>query len=721
MSHELRTPLNSLLILAQLLAENKPGNLTDKQVEYAQTIHSAGSDLLMLINDILDISKVEAGKMKIHLEPFYLTELVDMMNQKFQPQAQKKGLAFQIQIAEEVPSFINTDVQRLQQILNNLLSNAFKFTQEGEVRLEIQLVGPHPSPLPEGEGSGPPPPEGVGPHPSPLPEGEGENLRTLGDSRGEGLPPRPLGEGRGEGQPPRPLGEGRGEGHHLIAFSVTDTGIGIPKEKQQVIFEAFQQVDGTTSRRYGGTGLGLSISRQLARLLGGEIRLSSELDQGSTFTLYLPNQSAITVSSSPESPSEIATTAPVASETVETENPLMDDRESFQPEDKIILIIENDRKFATILMEVAREKAFKCLIAEEGKTGLQLIEQYQPHAIILDIGLPARDGWTVMERLKKPDMRHIPVHLISTAESSIKAKKMGAVDYLQKPVNMEQLSDALNQIEQFMTKTVKTLLVIADHESHKQKILSVVEDKNVEITPAETTAAALKYLKETIFDCVILDLDIEQRTGSKLLEKMQQKEEPCQTPLIAYAEREFTPTEETLLLQCAEKLPIKSVQSAERLLDEVTLFLHQLVAELPDDKRNMLKMVHDKTLRLNQKKVLIVDDDPRNVFALATILEDYDMEVIFANNGKQALQLLEEKDNIAIVLMDIMMPEMDGYEAMRQIRAQTRFRKLPIIALTAKAMKGDKAKCIEAGANDYLSKPVDTDKLISLMRVWLYR
>jgi signal transduction histidine kinase len=275
MSHELRTPLNSLLILAQLLAENKPGNLTDKQVEYAQTIHSAGSDLLMLINDILDISKVEAGKMKIHLEPFYLTELVDMMNQKFQPLAQKKGLAFQIQIADDVPSFINTDVQRLQQILNNLLSNAFKFTQEGEVRLEIQLVGPHPSPLPEGEG--------------------------------------------------------RGEGHHIIAFSVTDTGIGIPKEKQQVIFEAFQQVDGTTSRRYGGTGLGLSISRQLARLLGGEIRLSSELDQGSTFTLYLPNQSAITVSSSPESPSEIATTAPVASETVETENPLMDDRESFQP------------------------------------------------------------------------------------------------------------------------------------------------------------------------------------------------------------------------------------------------------------------------------------------------------------------------------------------------------------------------------------------------------
>ena len=673
MSHELRTPLNSLLILAQLLANNKPGNLTDKQVEYARTIHSAGYDLLTLINDILDLSKVEAGKMDVNVEELPLTEWVETIEQKFRHLASEKGLAFHIRVAEDVPQILKTDVQRLQQIINNLLSNAFKFTEEGEINLTMQRPA------------------------------DNEEVAIM------------------DFDPAKTL-----------AFSVADTGIGIPEDKKQLIFEAFQQVDGSTSRHYGGTGLGLSISRQLARLLGGEIRLHSEEGKGSTFTLYLLETLEISNSEDQPPPTSVpsqadetvtATTAPETAASEVVENQITDDREALQPEDKkIILIIEDDRKFSDILMELAHEKDFKCLVAEEGKTGLQLAEQYHPNAIILDVGLPQMDGWTVMEQLKdNPDTRHIPVHFISASEQSVEAKKMGAIGYLHKPVNMEQLGEAFQKIEQFIAKTVKNLLIVVDNEPHQQKILDLVGSGDIQITLAVTTTEALQHLKKTAFDCIILGMDIEQGSGIKLVEQMQQKEGLCQTPLIVYADRELTSSEEALLLQCADHLPVKAVSSPERLLDEATLFLHQLETNLPKEKRNMLRMVHDKEAILANKKVLIVDDDARNTFALATVLEEKNLEIIAGNTGNEALELLDKHPDIALVLMDIMMPEMDGYEAMRQIRTQERFRKLPIIALTAKAMKGDKAKCIEAGANDYLSKPVDSDKLISLMRVWLYR
>ncbi len=698
MSHELRTPLNSLLILAQLLANNKAGNLSDKQVEYAQTIHSAGSDLLTLINEILDLSKVEAGKIDVNAEDLSLTDLVEMVEQKFRHLASEKGLAFHITLADELPPVLNTDEQRLKQIINNLLSNAFKFTEKGEIKLEIKSKSPQPPFAKEG---------------------------ILSFEKGE-------------------LG-------NFIAFSVSDTGIGIPKEKQQVIFEAFQQVDGSTSRRFGGTGLGLSISRQLARLLGGELQLHCEEGKGSTFTLYLPqtrprnagtqeltrSNSEVPQVSVPSQTVKPAPTLPTTSAEVKTalkddrtilkaeDKSLLikDDRATVKPEDKSLLIIEDDRKFSGIVMELAREKHFKCLVAEEGQTGLQLVEEYQPNAIILDVGLPQLDGWTVMEILKdNPDTRHIPVHFISAADhNSLEAKKRGAIGYLHKPVSMEQLGEAFNSIEKFLTKTVKNLLVVVDNEIHQQQIQDLVGGVNVQITLAMTTTTALAQLKETSFDCIILDMDIEQRSGCQVLEQMQQVEGLCQTPVITYVERELTSVEEALLLQCADALPIKSVNSPERLLDEATLFLHQIEANLPVDKRQILRMVHDKEAILAKKKVLIVDDDARNTFALATVLEEKNMEVIGGNTGHEALELLEEHPDIAIVLMDIMMPEMDGYEAMREIRKQPRYRKLPIIALTAKAMKGDKTKCIEAGANDYLSKPVDTDKLVSLMRVWLYR
>jgi len=462
----------------------------------------------------------------------------------------------------------------------------------------------------------------------------------------------------------------------------------------------------------------------------------SEEGKGSTFVLSLPENFDVSHSdpqifkqldvqahpvlvSSPTD--ETLTTTPTTSTEVVPE--LKDDRATIQSAEQSILIIEDDRKFISILMELAHEKGFKCLVAENGQTGLQLVEEYQPNAIILDVGLPQLDGWTVMGILKDdPKTRHIPVHFISAADHNIlEATRMGAIGYLQKPVNLEQLGETFQKIEQFMHNTVKKLLIVVDNEPHQQQILDLVSAKDIETTLAVTMTTALQNLKQALFDCIILDLDIEQRSGSQLLKQMQEIDGLCQTPMIVYADRELSTAEEALLLQCADKLPIKSVHSPERLLDEATLFLHQVETNLSKEKRNILRLVHDKEAILANKKVLIVDDDPRNTFALATVLEEKQMEVIAGNNGNEALELLDEHQNITIVLMDIMMPEMDGYEAMRQIRAQDRFRKLPIIALTAKAMKGDKAKCIEAGANDYLSKPVDTDKLISLMRVWLYR
>lgn len=666
MSHELRTPLNSLLVLAQLLMENKADNLTEKQIEYAQTIHSSGSDLLVLINEILDLSKVESGKIEINQDIVELTELVHIIQQKFQPLADQKQLYFTIEQADELANLtITTDEQRLKQIINNLLSNAFKFTAQGEIKFTLQSAD-----------------------------------KTLCQ---------------------------RFKVSHCLVISVSDTGIGIPEDKQQVIFEAFQQVDGTTSRRYGGTGLGLSISRQLARLMGGDLIVESVLEQGSTFTLYLPYTTAVANKPSSYLP-EIKPSVPIVTTTSVTTEPkpisvaYSDDRTNLQVHDKVIAIIEDDRKFINILIELAHEKGFKCIAEEDGKIGLQLIEQYRPDAIILDVNLPSIDGITMMEKLKdNPETRHIPVHFISGLEQDNLVKKMGAIGFLLKPTNINELADAFKKIEQFISTELRQLLVICDHDSDCQQIIALAGGDNVQATVATSKITAMQILKLHDFDCIILDINCEQGCGIQLLDQLRTEMECPHIPLIVYAERELTEEELSILHRCEDNLPIKAVKSPERLLDEATLFLHQVESRLPKEKRQLLHLVHDKEAIFRGKKILLVDDDVRNTFALMTYLDGKEMNVIVANNGKEALTILDKNVDIDIVLMDIMMPEMDGYEAMQHIRKKPQFRKLPIVALTAKAMKGDKAKCIEAGASDYLAKPVNTEKLLSLMRVWLYQ
>jgi len=692
MSHELRTPLNSMLILAQLLAENKPKNLQDKQIEYARTIHDSGSDLLDLINDILDLSKVEAGKIEVNVEKVMLSEFSFNLESKFHHVAEKKGLQFHINLDPALPQYIHTDVQRFRQIVTNLLSNAFKFTEHGSVEVDIY-----------------------------RPTTDNAFLQA------NKLPAQ-----------------------NKVAIGVTDSGIGIPEQKQKLIFEAFQQADGSTSRRFGGTGLGLSISRQLSRLLGGDIQLTSEANQGSTFTLYISDNieqastaqpavildddtpiempaSQFTPTAPPPPPIPQPTEQPApqiisASPTTSIVSAIQDDRDKLHPKDRLILIIEDDRNFSSILMELSREKDFKCIVAEDGRTGLELAKQYKPHAVILDVGLPNVDGFTVMERLKTDiETRHIPVHFVSGTEQGNDARRMGAIGYLLKPVSMGELGDAFRKIEHFIDKDIRTMMIIVDQKDHGTRILDIVGGESVESLIANQVNESLAILKQTECDCIVLDVDVEQANGLCLLDALAKDENLRKIPVILYAERELTEQEEKQLAKFEGALTVKAVRSPERLLDETTLFLHQIEGNLPQEKRQMLQMVHDKEAILKGKKVLVVDDDTRNTFALATVLEDKEMEVLVAMNGKEALQTLKDEPSIDIVLMDIMMPEMDGYEAMQAIREQPQLRKLPIIALTAKAMKGDKAKCIDAGANDYLSKPVDTDKLMSLMRVWLYR
>jgi signal transduction histidine kinase/DNA-binding response OmpR family regulator len=764
MSHELRTPLNSLLILAKILADNKSDNLDEKQMEYAQTIYNAGNDLLRLINEILDLSKIEAGKMEIQFEDIVLLELVENLEQKFHPIAQDKRIAFQIILAEDLPTILHTDTLRLQQILNNLLSNAFKFTEEGEVRLNIWVSTNDPLSIPPVEDS---------PMSSP--------------SQREGA-----------------------RGRALIAFSVTDTGVGIPTEKQSLIFEAFQQADGTTSRRYGGTGLGLSISRQLARLLGGELTLVSQKAKGSHFTLYLPENDSTSSStkssevqtgervkfSQPEKISniheefsekseEVQTTDVIISsvqhsisqstslrsspykegdggraqsiqgikptelkkllsvfapleadepfdseseeqaEVAEDKEPfeeIVDDSEQLQSEDKSLLILEDNRKLARLLIDFAREREFKCVFAEDGNIGLYKAEKYQPNAIMLDVSLPPLYGQKLMKRLKEnPKTRHIPVYLICAKEDECETRRMGAFGHLLKPASTNELNEAFDDIEEIIAKILKTVLVVVDDEVCEQRILETVGGEQIQTTTIKKIALAFQYLQKISFDCIIIDIEVDNGSGIKLIEQLHQEGQLSQTPIILHTQREVTTSEQQILQQCEETLTVKAVKSQEHLLDKVTLFLHQKLANLPEEKRHKLKIAQDSSNLFKGKKVLVVDDDMRNAFALVTILEDHDMEVVCGKHGKKALEKLDEHPDIALVLMDIMMPEMNGYEAMREIRKQPRFHQLPVIALTAKAMKGDKAKCLEAGASDYLSKPVDTDKLLSLMQVWLYQ
>ncbi|MGZ6582102.1 MAG: response regulator, partial [Gaiellaceae bacterium] len=659
MSHELRTPLNSLLILAKLLTDNSDGNLTEKQIEFARTIHSAGSDLLELINDILDLSKVEAGKMEVSPADVPLISIAERVEQSFAAVAEQKSLEFSCTVADGLPDTIWTDEQRLQQVLKNLLATAFKFTDEGRVDLRIE-----------------------------------------------------------------PAADGR------IAFAVGDTGIGIAGDKLKLIFEAFQQADGTTSRRYGGTGLGLSISREIARLLGGEITVTSRPGQGSTFALLLPPR--MPDHDEPEDEAlPFAADSPLAAEVEELDlDPALllpgevpDDRDEVQEGDRVVLIVEDDPDFARTELEIARERGFKGIVALRGDIGLALAREYRPDAIVLDMSLPVQDGWTVLDRLKRmPQTRHIPVHIVSATDRPQHALRAGAVAVLEKPVSKAELDDAFTSIAAFVDRGVRNLLVVEDDDTERGAIVELVGGgEDVAVTAVASSEEALAALEDTRFDCMVLDLKLPKMSGFNLLENVKEDERFRQLPVIVYTGRELTRNEERRLKKYAEAIVVKDVRSPERLLDETALFLHRVESKLPEEKRRMLEQLHSTDAVFEGKKVLVVDDDVRNSFALAAVLEEHGMSVTYAENGLEAIERLGEHPDVDLVLMDIMMPELDGYEAMQRIRRQERFAKLPIISLTAKAMKGDREKSIAAGASDYITKPVDTEQLLSLMRVWLYQ
>jgi CheY-like chemotaxis protein/signal transduction histidine kinase/HAMP domain-containing protein len=697
MSHELRTPLNSLLILARLLSDNKDANLNEKQVEYAQTILASGTDLLNLINDVLDLSKVEAGKMEVNPSEVLLPDVKDYVTRSFGPLAEQKGLQFGVEVGADVPASVYTDGQRLQQVLKNLLSNAFKFTEKGSVTLHVRVA---------------------------------DKSRRFAN----------------------PVLD---EADQVIAFAVTDTGIGIAKGKQRLIFEAFQQADGTTSRKYGGTGLGLSISREIARLLGGEIRVESKEGEGSTFTLFLPRHwdgldeehgggdgdddtpggapSPVVAMPSPRArrgegrrprPAPAGAVAGEGGGRARRDRPgtVHDDRASIEEGDRAVLIVENDEAFARVLLDMAREKGFKGIVALDGESGLQLVREYRPDAVTLDIDLPGIDGWTVLDRLKhNPDTRHIPVHIVSGVDKRQQGLRQGAISYLEKPVSAEALDGAFERIRSFLAEGVKRLLVVEDDERQRMSIVELIGDDDVEIVAVGSAREALEQLAAGRFDCMVLDLGLEDVDGFKLLEQVKTNEELRDLPIIIYTGKELSKKQETQLRRYAETIIVKDVKSPERLLDETALFLHRVEAQLPDEKRRMLEQLHSSDSVFQGKKVMIVDDDVRNIFSLTSVLESQGMNVVFAENGRDAIALLEATPDVDLVLMDVMMPEMDGYETTRAIRGMERFAGLPIISLTAKAMKGDREKSIQAGASDYITKPVDVDQLLSLMRVWLYR
>ena len=687
MSHELRTPLNSLLILARLLADNREGNLDPRQVEFAQTIYTAGADLLSLINDILDLSKIESGTMAVDVGEVGLRAVQEFVERTFRQGARDQGLEFSVELAPRLPATVYTDPRRLQQVLKNLLANAFKFTEKGSVSLRIDVVK-----------------EGW------SPEHDSLNRAEM-----------------------------------VLAFAVIDTGIGIPAQKQKVIFEAFQQADGTTSRKYGGTGLGLSISREIARLLGGEIRVTSAPGEGSTFTFFLPrtpNPSALAGTPSvgraapapqppgaPQDPSppegsdaEGALVEPLDPAHLVADGAIADDRDAIQPGDRVLLIIDDDPPFAKILLELARESGFRGVVALRGDTGLTLARELRPDAITLDLRLPVVDGWGILDRLKHdPRTRHIPVHLISAVEEGRqRGLRLGAMAYLQKPIDRATLSSALARVKGFIERRVKNLLVVEDDPTQRAAIVSLIGDGDVHSTAVGTAREALDALHRERFDCMVLDLGLPDMTGFEFIERVKAEPALREVPIIVYTGRDLTPEEETELTRVTDAIIVKSANSPEHLLDETALFLHRIEANLPESKRRMLQQVHQSDPVFVGRKVLVVDDDVRNIFAIASALERQGMVVTFAEDGRRGIDALKAAPGVDVVLMDVMMPEMDGYETMREIRKDPRFAALPIIALTAKAMKGDREKCIAAGASDYVTKPVDPDALLSLLRIWLY-
>jgi CheY-like chemotaxis protein/signal transduction histidine kinase/HAMP domain-containing protein len=669
MSHELRTPLNSLLLLSRDLEENAKGNLNPDQVESAGVIHKGGLDLLQLINEVLDLSKIEAGRMTLKIDDVDLAGIARNTEQSFKHIAAKKGLLFKVSMTDNLPQSIKTDGQRLQQILNNMVANALKFTEQGSVTIVLQKPSP------------------------------GANLAKSGLTLDS-----------------------------CVAFSVTDSGIGIPSDKQSLIFEAFQQADSGTSRKYGGTGLGLSIARELAKLLGGEIQLSSAPGQGSVFTLYLPFEHTRSQAGAEMKTWKTDTThfrfaeVPALYTPPEQHLALADDREEINPDDRSILIIEDDADFSKILLEQCHAKGFKALIAPSGEAGLALAEKLLPTAVILDIRLPGMSGCTVLRTLKKnPATRHIPVHVITVEETSLENLQGGAIGFTTKPVNRQELEEAFESIAGVVEKKIKDLLLVEDSAELRLGIVNLISDPDLNIVEVETGADALAALKERSFDCMVLDLGLPDMTGFELLKHMGAGHDANMPPVIVYTGKELTREEEVELRKHAESIIIKGVKSEERLLDEVSLFLHKTVSAMPPAKREMIITLHERDAMFSDKTILLVDDDMRNLFALSKILTEKGLNVLKAEDGRKALKLLESHAEIALVLLDIMMPVMDGYQTAREIRKQPRFYDLPVIALTAKALKEDRHKCIAAGANDYLSKPVDVERLFSTLRVWLYR
>ncbi|THD61250.1 response regulator [Phenylobacterium sp.] len=660
MSHELRTPLNSLLILSKLLADNPEGGLSDEQVRYARTIQSSGNDLLTLINDILDLSKIEAGHLQVQPEQIPLQRLTSDIRQLFAPVAEERKLDFEITVAKDAPAAIDTDRLRLEQILKNLLSNAFKFTEAGSVRLALA-----------------------------------------------------------------PAGEDR------IALAVTDSGIGISAEQQESIFEAFRQADGTISRRYGGTGLGLSISRELARLLGGEITLESKLGKGSTFTLTIPRAYDATRIAPRELREPVGSAAPPAAAPARPKRSAArarpeDDRDALNDARRLLLVIEDDDKFAAIVRDLSHEMGFQCIVAGTAEEALSLAKEFRPSAIVLDVGLPDQSGLTVLDRLKRDDAtRHIPIHVVSGADHSQTALALGAVGYLVKPVKREDLAEVLQAFESRLTQTMRRVLIVEDDKVQREAVGKLLSSRDVETVGVGTAAECLQKLHEQTFDCMVLDLSLPDASGYALLETLSQGDHAF-PPVIVYTGHDLSPDDEQRLRRYSHSIIIKGAKSPERLLDEVSLFLHQVVGELPPEQQKMIQQARNRDAVLEGRRILVVEDDVRNVYSLTSVFEPRGAVVQIARNGREALEALDRSteapsQRIDLVLMDVMMPVMDGLEATRQIRGQPRWADLPVVMLTAKAMPDDQERCLEAGANDYMAKPIDVDKLLSLVRVWMPR
>jgi CheY-like chemotaxis protein/signal transduction histidine kinase len=672
MSHELRTPLNSSLILAKLLADNREGNLTPEQVKYARGIGAAGNDLLTLINDILDLSKIEARRIDVVRSAVDINDLVTRLAQTFEPIAEQKQIFFRVIRAPDLPATLDTDAQRLSQVLRNLLSNALKFTERGEVALEIA---------------------------------------ARREQKGE-----------------------------QIEFAVRDTGIGIAEEHQQIIFEPFRQADGTTNRKFGGTGLGLSISRELARLLGGTLTLESRPGQGSTFRLLMPRvpPAAPATSAAPAAPRTGATTDPlrvteaiahapvVAPATITGTAPpprngrVADDRDNIGNAGRVLLVIEDDPLFAKVLYDLAHELGFDCLVAATADEGIELATRFRPAAVVLDIKLPDHSGLTVLDRLKhNPLTRHVPVQVISAEDNSRAARAMGAAGALVKPVDREALVTTLTNLREKFASDSRTVLVVEDNELQRESIRQLLASDTTKVVAVDNAAAALEKLRNTTFDCMVLDLSLPDASGHELLERMAADDAYAFPPVIVYTGRTISSEEEQQLRKYSRSIIIKGAKSPERLLDEVSLFLHQVEGQLPPDRQRMLAEARRRDAAFEGRRILVVEDDVRNIFALSSVLEPLGGSVLIARNGREALNRLASRPAPDIVLMDIMMPEMDGLEATQQIRKMPELRDLPIIALTAKAMPDDQQRCLAAGANDYITKPIDVDKLVSLIRIWM--